>query len=148
MISWIWPFALFVGGSGVGAEDQEPPDQGEEAAGQGRGVPRRAGGHPTGWVIPQPPTIGHKGPPTTIYLSDPHHIKTGLNGPQLASKGQKRLQWAWWASVVLNRTYWTWNGHSWSKLSILLGYAIHFQDICQVSCQMIIHVCYNFRLGN
>lgn len=54
MISWIWPFALFVGGSGVGAEDQEPPDQGEEAAGQGRGVPRRAGGHPTGseeWAI-------------------------------------------------------------------------------------------------
>lgn len=72
MISWIWPFALFVGGSGVGAEDQEPPDQGEEAAGQGRGVPRRAGGHPTGWVFPQPPTVGLRGP--QLYTSVTHII--------------------------------------------------------------------------
>lgn len=125
LIGWIWPFALFVGGGGVRAEDQEPPDQGEETAGQGWGVPRGAGGHPPGWVFPQPPIMGLKGPPqyrglhhiktglnhhngpqrsTSIHLSGPHHIKTGPNGTQWASKCQKRLQRAYWASVVINRT--------------------------------------------
>lgn len=122
VISWIWPFVLFVGGGGVRAEDQEPPDQGEETAGQGRGVPRGAGGHPLGWVFPQPPTMGLKGPPqysglhhiktglnhpqwtSIVHLSSPHYIKTGFNHPQRATKVHLKIPQ--WPTSYQNRPQW------------------------------------------